>query len=73
MKYHVLDVLEEKVTLDEALVRDKNSPTLHLLAAAQSREKDEVDTEKMRALVHTPARALRLRAHRLPRRHRDGL
>jgi septum site-determining protein MinD len=53
VKYHVLDVLEEKVTLDEALVRDKHSTTLHLLAAAQTREKDEVDTEKMRALVES--------------------
>jgi septum site-determining protein MinD len=53
VKHHVLDVLEEKVSLDEALVRDKNSPTLHLLAAAQTREKDDVDTEKMRTLVHT--------------------
>jgi septum site-determining protein MinD len=53
VKHHVLDVLEEKVTLDEALVRDKNSPTLHLLAAAQTREKDEVDTEKMRALIES--------------------
>jgi septum site-determining protein MinD len=51
VKYHVLDVLEEKVDLDEALVADKHSETLYLLAAAQSREKDEVDTEKMRALV----------------------
>lgn len=53
VKHHVLDVLEENVSLDEALVRDKNSPTLHLLAAAQTREKDDVDTEKMRALVQT--------------------
>ncbi|MHB8230625.1 MAG: septum site-determining protein MinD, partial [Vulcanimicrobiaceae bacterium] len=53
VKYHVLDVLEERVSLDEALVPDKNSPTLRLLAAAQSREKDEVDTEKMRALVQS--------------------
>lgn len=53
VKHHVLDVLEEKVTLDEALVRDKHSNTLHLLAAAQTREKDDVDTEKMRALVNT--------------------
>jgi len=51
VRHHVLDVLEEKVSLDEALVQDKNSPTLQLLAAAQSREKDEVDGEKMRALV----------------------
>ncbi|MGA7571544.1 MAG: septum site-determining protein MinD [Candidatus Aquilonibacter sp.] len=51
VKYHLLDVLEDKVSLDEALVPDKHSETLVLLAAAQSREKDEVDTEKMRALV----------------------
>src|SRR5579864_8535656 len=38
VKYHVLDVLEEKATLDDALVRDKNSSTLQLLAAAQTRE-----------------------------------
>lgn len=53
VKYHVLDVLEEKATLDEALVRDKHSSTLHLLAAAQTREKDEVETDKMRALIET--------------------
>ena len=51
VKYHVLDVLEEKATLDDALVRDKNTPTLQLLAAAQTREKDDVDTNKMIALV----------------------
>ena len=53
VKHHVLDVLEEKTTLDEALVRDKHSPALYLLAAAQTREKDEVETEKMRALVES--------------------
>jgi len=57
VKYHVLDVLEDKVSLDEALVPDKHSETLVLLAAAQAREKDEVDTEKMRALMQ------RLREH----------
>ncbi len=51
VKYHLLDVLEDKVSLDEALVPDKHSETLVLLAAAQSREKEEVDTERMRALV----------------------
>ncbi|MHB8141027.1 MAG: septum site-determining protein MinD [Vulcanimicrobiaceae bacterium] len=51
VRYHLLDVLEERVTLDDALVTDKHSPTLFLLAAAQSREKDEVDMEKMRAVV----------------------
>ncbi len=51
VKYHVLDVLDGTVELDDALVRDKHSETLCLLAAAQTREKDEVDTEKMKALV----------------------
>jgi septum site-determining protein MinD len=53
VKYHVLDVLEEKVSLDEALVPDKHSETLVLLAAAQAREKEEVDTDKMRALIQS--------------------
>jgi len=57
VKYHVLDVLEEKVDLDEALVRDKHSPNLSLLAAAQTREKEEVDIDRMRDLI----RALRER------------
>ncbi len=51
VKYHLLDVLEERVSLDEALVPDKFSERLVLLAAAQAREKDDVDTEKMRGLV----------------------
>jgi septum site-determining protein MinD len=51
VKYHVLDVLEEKVSLDDALVAGKHSDSLFLLAAAQSREKDDVDTDKMRALI----------------------
>lgn len=51
VRYHLLDVLEAKVELDEALVRDKRNERLHLLAAAQSREKEDVDTEAMRALV----------------------
>jgi septum site-determining protein MinD len=51
VKYHLLDVLEDKVSLDDALVTDKHSESLRLLAAAQSREKDEVDSDAMRALV----------------------
>ncbi|MDQ6933097.1 MAG: septum site-determining protein MinD [Candidatus Eremiobacteraeota bacterium] len=51
VRYHLLDVLEEKVSLDEALIPDKNCASMVLLAAAQAREKDEVDTEKMRALI----------------------
>jgi septum site-determining protein MinD len=51
VKYHLLDVLEEKVKLEDALVRDKRSENLSLLAAAQTREKEDVDTAKMKALI----------------------
>ncbi|MBD5654029.1 MAG: septum site-determining protein MinD [Candidatus Eremiobacteraeota bacterium] len=51
VKHHLLDVLEEKATLDEALVRDKRNETLFLLAAAQTREKEDVVTAQMQALV----------------------
>jgi len=53
VKFHLLDVLEEKATLDEALIRDKRSESLYLLAAAQTREKEDVDTGLMKALVET--------------------
>ena len=53
VRSHVLDVLEEKVSLDDALVTDKRVPTLKLLAAAQTREKDDVDTAGMRNLIET--------------------
>ncbi|MFZ0573319.1 MAG: septum site-determining protein MinD [Candidatus Cybelea sp.] len=51
VKHHLLDVLEERASLDEALVLGKHSELLFLLAAAQSREKDDVDTAKMKALI----------------------
>jgi septum site-determining protein MinD len=53
VQHHLLDVLEERVTIDDALIADKHSEHLFLLAAAQSREKDEVETAKMQALVAT--------------------
>ena len=51
VKHHLLDVLEERVTIDDALVPGKHGENLFLLAAAQSREKDEVETPKMEALI----------------------
>jgi septum site-determining protein MinD len=51
VRYHVLDVLEGAATLDEALVADKRVPALRLLAAAQTREKDDVDTIAFRDLI----------------------
>ena len=51
VKFHVLDVIENKASLDDALVRDKNLDTLYLLAAAQTREKEDVETGAMVALI----------------------
>ncbi|MBC5798713.1 MAG: septum site-determining protein MinD [Candidatus Eremiobacteraeota bacterium] len=51
VRFHLLDVLEEKASLDEALVRDKRSDSLSLLAAAQTREKEDVVTAHMTALI----------------------
>jgi septum site-determining protein MinD len=51
VRHHVLDVLEGHATLDEALVTDKRVPTMRLLAAAQTREKDDVDTHAFRELI----------------------
>jgi septum site-determining protein MinD len=53
VKHHLLDVLEERVSLDDALVAEKHCETLFLLAAAQSREKDDVETPRMIALVES--------------------
>jgi septum site-determining protein MinD len=51
VRYHLLDVIEGNVELDEALIRDKRSPNLYLLAAAQAREKEDVDVDEMQRLM----------------------
>jgi len=51
VRHHVLDVLDGHVTLDDALVSDKRVPGMKLLAAAQTREKDDVDTAAFRDLI----------------------
>jgi len=51
VRYHLLDVIEGNVELDEALIRDKRSANLYLLAAAQAREKEDVDVDEMQRLI----------------------
>ena len=51
VRFHVLDVLEGKADLDDALVGDKRVPTMKLLAASQTREKDDVETAAFGALI----------------------
>lgn len=51
VRHHVLDVLDGNAELDDALVSDKRVATLKLLAASQTREKDDVDTAAFKDLV----------------------
>jgi septum site-determining protein MinD len=51
IRKHSLDVIEERCTLDEALVRDRVRRSLMLLPAAQDRDKDEIDPEDMEDLI----------------------
>ncbi|MDE2572110.1 MAG: septum site-determining protein MinD [bacterium] len=51
VQHHFLDVIEQKCALEDALVQDKRVPSMVLLPAAQTREKDDVRTEDMAALI----------------------
>jgi septum site-determining protein MinD len=51
VRLHSLDVIEERCTLDQALVRDRVRRSLMLLPAAQNRDKDEIDPEDMLDIV----------------------
>ncbi|MGB9682291.1 MAG: septum site-determining protein MinD [bacterium] len=45
--YDIVDVVEGRAKLRQALIKDKRFPTLSLLPAAQTREKDAVSPEDM--------------------------
>lgn len=45
--YNLVDVIEENCRLKQALIKDKKSPNLFLLPAAQTRDKDAVSPEQM--------------------------
>jgi septum site-determining protein MinD len=51
VRLHSLDVIEDRCTLDEALVRDRVRRSLMLLPAAQNRDKDEISPEDMSDVV----------------------
>lgn len=48
--YNLVDVVEERCKLRQALVRDKRLPNLSLLPAAQTRDKTAVNAEQMKKL-----------------------
>ncbi|MFH0702576.1 MAG: septum site-determining protein MinD [bacterium] len=45
--YTIVDVVEERCKLNQALVKDKKNPNLVLLAAAQTRDKSALSAEQM--------------------------
>ncbi len=46
--YTIVDVVEERCKLKQALVKDKKNPNLSLLAAAQTRDKTSVTSEQLK-------------------------
>ena len=48
--YTIVDVVEERCKLRQALVKDKKNPNLSLLAAAQTRDKTSVTSEQLKEI-----------------------
>lgn len=48
--YTIVDVVEERCKLKQALVKDKKNPNLCLLAAAQTRDKSALSQEQLKAI-----------------------
>src|ERR1700692_2594945 len=48
--YNLVDVVEERCKLRQALVKDKRLPNLSLLPAAQTRDKTAVNADQMKVL-----------------------
>ena len=51
--YTIVDVIEERCKLKQALVKDKKNPKLSLLAAAQTRDKTAVNAEQLKEICDT--------------------
>lgn len=49
--FTLLDVLENKCRLKQALIKDKRLPNLYLLPTAQTRDKEDISSEQMMNLV----------------------
>lgn len=51
--YDLIDVIEGRCKIKQALIRDKRNKNLCLLPAAQTREKTDIDEEQMKNLITT--------------------
>ena len=54
--YDIVDVVEGRSRLRQALIKDKRLPELYLLPAAQTRDKSAVSPEQMRKPLHPSSR-----------------
>ena len=50
--YDLIDVIEGRCRVSQALIKDKRCPNLVLLPAAQIRDKNDVNTEQMKELIY---------------------
>jgi septum site-determining protein MinD len=48
--YNLVDIVEGKCRKEQAMIRDRKLPTLQIIPSAQTREKDAVQPEQMKAL-----------------------
>lgn len=51
--YDVVDVMEERCNLSQALINDKRTKSLYFLPASQSKDKTVLDIDKVRKLVES--------------------
>ena len=49
--YDLIDVIEERCRISQALIKDKRCPNLVLLPAAQIRDKNDVNADQMKELI----------------------
>ena len=49
--FTLLDVIEERCRLKQAMIKDKRFPNLFLLPTAQTRDKDDISTQQMLKLI----------------------
>lgn len=48
--YNLVDIVEGKCRIEQAMIRDRKLKTLHIIPAAQTREKDAVTPDQMKTL-----------------------
>ena len=58
--YDLVDVVEGRCRIKQALIKDKRYEGLYLLPAAQTRDKDAVSPEQMKKLCDTLNKALKM-------------